>query len=104
MFLRISYPHEMARRATGDTEMSAHGETMRSLSPYLIRRPLWRRAAARLYHAGRDGLARLFPPARDPEAEGPQSAYDLKAYNRNLPKAAWIHGPHNDTWYGHSNN
>jgi nitrite reductase/ring-hydroxylating ferredoxin subunit len=29
-------------------------------------------------------------------------SYDLKKYFRNQPEEAWVHGPHIDTWYGHS--
>src|SRR4029450_11063352 len=28
--------------------------------------------------------------------------YDPKSYHRNLPPAAWAHGPHCDSWAGHS--
>ncbi len=28
--------------------------------------------------------------------------HPLHRYNKGLPKAAWSHGPHIDTWYGHS--
>ena len=31
-------------------------------------------------------------------------AHPLSKYNKGLPKAAWAHGPHIDTWYGHSFN
>lgn len=29
-------------------------------------------------------------------------SYDLISYNRSRPRTAWAHGPHIDTWYGHS--
>lgn len=28
--------------------------------------------------------------------------HPLHKYNKGLPRAAWVHGPHIDTWYGHS--
>jgi len=31
-----------------------------------------------------------------------KKAYNLARYNKNNPQATWAHGPHIDTWYGHS--
>ena len=31
-------------------------------------------------------------------------SHPLSKYNKGLPKAVWSHGPHIDTWYGHSFN
>jgi len=31
-------------------------------------------------------------------------SHPLSKYNKGLPKACWSHGPHIDTWYGHSFN
>ena len=31
-------------------------------------------------------------------------SHPLSKYNKGLPKATWSHGPHIDTWYGHSFN
>ncbi len=50
------------------------------------------------------GIGRIAPSARD----GARSrrvvdpAYDPRGFHRGEPPAAWAHGPHRDTWTGHS--
>ena len=36
------------------------------------------------------------------KSKGKDPKHPLHKYNKGLPKAAWSHGPHIDTWYGHS--
>ena len=36
------------------------------------------------------------------KSKGKDPKHPLHRYNKGLPKAAWSHGPHIDTWYGHS--
>ncbi|MBV8580707.1 MAG: phytanoyl-CoA dioxygenase family protein [Candidatus Eremiobacteraeota bacterium] len=72
LILRVNFPYAVARAADGAAENPGIGR----LSPSV-------RAAA---------AARR---VRDPR-------YDPRGYHRNHPPAAWAHGPHVDSWTGHS--
>jgi nitrite reductase/ring-hydroxylating ferredoxin subunit len=72
LILRVNFPFEMARR----TEAGAENP----------------------------GVGRLSPAVRDlfKARKTIDPVYDPKGYHRNLPPAAWAHGPHLDSWAGHS--
>ena len=70
--LRVNYPYEVALRSSMDAENPGIGR----VSPEV------RRAARQ---------ARVVDPV-----------YDPKGYHGGQPPAAWAHGPHLDTWTGHS--
>jgi nitrite reductase/ring-hydroxylating ferredoxin subunit len=72
LILRVNFPYDVARHADPAAENPGIGR----VSPEV--RPL---AAAR----------RVVDPVFDP-----------KGYHRNHPSAAWAHGPHRDSWTGHS--
>jgi nitrite reductase/ring-hydroxylating ferredoxin subunit len=72
VILRINFPYEVARRADGTAENPGIGR----ISP-------WMRDAAK--------SRRVVDPV-----------YDPKGYHRGHPPAAWAHGPHIDSWAGHS--
>ena len=50
------------------------------------------------------GVGRLSAPVRDlfKARKTIDPVYDPRSYHRNLPPAAWAHGPHCDSWAGHS--
>ena len=50
------------------------------------------------------GIGRVSPQIRETAAQRrvKDPVYDPKAYHRNHPPAAWAHGPHVDSWSGHS--
>ena len=49
------------------------------------------------------GIGRVSSAARrDAPAKVVDPVYDPKGYHRDQPPAAWAHGPHLDTWTGHS--
>ena len=50
------------------------------------------------------GVGRLSASVRDlfKARKTIDPVYDPKSYHRNLPPAAWAHGPHCDSWAGHS--
>jgi nitrite reductase/ring-hydroxylating ferredoxin subunit len=50
------------------------------------------------------GIGRLSCPARKifRARETRDNVYDPKSYHRDHPPAAWAHGPHLDSWTGHS--
>jgi nitrite reductase/ring-hydroxylating ferredoxin subunit len=90
IMVRVHYPHLRARKAKKLAE------------PAYSRSELWRLAKTALKnprflakHAGRRGAEFLTPRAR------PQQ-FNAVAYHGELPTAARAHGPHIDTWYGHS--
>lgn len=70
--LRVNFPYEVALRSAMDAENPGIGRMSASA-----------RAAAQ--------QARVTDPV-----------YDPKGYHRDQPPAAWAHGPHLDTWTGHS--
>ncbi len=72
LILRVNLPYEVARAADGATE--------------------------------NPGIGRLSPSVRDAAAQRrvKDPVYDPKAYHRGHPPAAWAHGPHVDSWSGHS--
>lgn len=70
--LRINYPFEVARNAP----MAAENPGIGRLS-----------AEAKAHYQAN---------------KRPDPSYDPKGYQKNLPPAAWAHGPHLDTWAGHS--
>jgi nitrite reductase/ring-hydroxylating ferredoxin subunit len=72
LILRINFPYEVARRADPTAENPGIGR----VSP-------WMREAAK--------ARRVVDPVFDP-----------KSYHRGHPPAAWAHGPHLDSWAGHS--
>ena len=72
LVLRINFPYEVARRAKVSTENPGSGR----LSPPV-------RAA---YNA-----RKIIDPV-----------FDAKSYHGDNPPAAWAHGPHRDSWTGHS--
>jgi nitrite reductase/ring-hydroxylating ferredoxin subunit len=74
VILRVNFPYEVARLADPMAENPGMGE----VSP-------WMRDVAK--------TRRLIDPV-----------YDPKGYHRNHPPAAWAHGPHVDSWAGHSKN
>jgi nitrite reductase/ring-hydroxylating ferredoxin subunit len=72
LILRINFPYEVARLA----DRSAENPGIGRLSP-----------SVRALHNARKVV--------DP-------VYDPKSYHRDNPPAAWAHGPHRDSWAGHS--
>ncbi len=52
------------------------------------------------------GVGRLSPTVRDifNSRKLIDPVFNPKAYHRGLPPAAWAHGPHLDSWSGHSKN
>lgn len=72
LILRINFPYSVARQATATAENPGIGR----ISP-----------AVRAIAAARR--------VKDP-------VYDPKAYHRDHPPPAWAHGPHLDSWTGHS--
>lgn len=70
--LRINFPYPVARRAAHSAENPGIGRTSESV-----------RVAAR-------------------ESRAVDPVYDPRSYHKNEPPAAWAHGPHLDTWTGHS--
>lgn len=98
--LRINYPFSHAKNASKNTDDPSVGSG-KKISP-----PLWQKA---VHHpsvvAVRAKLTSLLK--RDSLAEMGKaweraSNYDPAAYHKGLPPAAWAHGPHIDTWYGHA--
>jgi nitrite reductase/ring-hydroxylating ferredoxin subunit len=72
LILRVNFPYEIARHADASAENPGIGR----VSP-------WMRDAAR--------ARRVIDPVFDP-----------KGYHKGHPPAAWAHGPHLDSWAGHS--
>lgn len=70
--LRINYPYEIAKLASMNTENPGIGRMSKGARSHFVAN----------------------------KREDP--VYDPKGYQRNLPPAAWAHGPHQDTWTGHS--
>jgi nitrite reductase/ring-hydroxylating ferredoxin subunit len=90
IMVRIHYPHLQARRA---------GKVLDA--PYPIAEK-WRLAKAALKNPRMlaNFVAKNTPKAR---AEKKRTMkYDAVAYHGELPSPARAHGPHVDTWYGHS--
>jgi nitrite reductase/ring-hydroxylating ferredoxin subunit len=50
------------------------------------------------------GIGRVSPAVREIAAQRrvKDPTYDPKSYHQNYPPAAWAHGPHLDSWSGHS--
>lgn len=98
--LRINYPFEQARKASHTTDDPSVG------SPRSARLALWQKLA---YHpklvALRVRISTALGATRAAGDDGSWAAgvdYDPAAYHKKLPPAAWAHGPHIDTWYGHA--
>ncbi|HNX96566.1 MAG TPA: phytanoyl-CoA dioxygenase family protein [Candidatus Aminicenantes bacterium] len=72
LILRVNFPYALARRADPATENPGQGRLSESV-----------RALAQ----SRKVIDRWFNP---------------RAYHRGHPPAAWAHGPHRDSWVGHS--
>jgi nitrite reductase/ring-hydroxylating ferredoxin subunit len=72
LILRVNFPYEIARQADATAENPGIGR----VSP-------WMREAAK--------ARRVIDPVFDP-----------KGYHKGHPPAAWAHGPHLDSWSGHS--
>jgi nitrite reductase/ring-hydroxylating ferredoxin subunit len=70
--LRVNYPYEVAVRASADAENPGIGRVAGSVAGDLRR-------------------TRVVDPV-----------YSPRAYHRDQPPASWAHGPHMDTWTGHS--
>ena len=72
LILRINFPYEVARQG------SSAGEN--------------------------PGIGRVSPGVRElaRSRRTVDPVYDPKSYHNNLPPAAWAHGPHQDSWAGHS--
>jgi nitrite reductase/ring-hydroxylating ferredoxin subunit len=72
LILRVNFPFEVARRTDPGAE--------------------------------NPGVGRLSPSVRDlfRARKTIDPVYDPKGYHRSLPPAAWAHGPHLDSWAGHS--
>lgn len=52
------------------------------------------------------GIGRVDPKVRvmRNSTQNKDPVYDPKGYHKNTPPASWAHGPHKDTWTGHSRN
>ena len=72
LILRINLPYEVAREAPPHAENPGIGRLSQSVRALAASRRV-----------------------KDPR-------YDPKGYHRNHPPAAWAHGPHIDSWTGHS--
>ena len=72
LILRINFPYEAARRSNPRAENPGVGRLSESVRPIFQAR-------------------KVIDPV-----------YDPKAYHRDHPPAAWAHGPHMDSWAGHS--
>jgi nitrite reductase/ring-hydroxylating ferredoxin subunit len=72
LILRINFPYEVARKADPKGENPGIGRVSPSIRP----------------------IAQARRPV-DP-------VYDPKSYHKDHPPAAWAHGPHKDSWAGHS--
>lgn len=72
LILRVNFPYDIARQADATAENPGIGR----LSP-------WMREAARARRVT-------------------DTVYDPKGYHKGHPPAAWAHGPHLDSWTGHS--
>ena len=73
---------------------------------YLILRVNFPFEVARRTDAGAEnpGVGRLSPSVRDlfKSRKTIDPVYDPRGYHRGMPPAAWAHGPHLDSWAGHS--
>lgn len=87
--VRVHYPFAVASKVKSVSGKGADRPSKRGLA---------RRMPMAIARRGRRALARLLGLAAAPT--GP--AFNPARYHRNLPKEAWSHGPHLDTWYGHS--
>ncbi|MDH3689092.1 MAG: Rieske (2Fe-2S) protein [Gammaproteobacteria bacterium] len=93
--LRIVYPFPVARNARSSLShphASDYTSNPQAGDPLTWLDGLVRRGAGRIRGVMR-GLV-----------ERQHTAFDLKKYNRNLPAAAWSHGPHLDSWWGQNLN
>lgn len=90
IMVRIHYPHLQARRAGKIQD-----------APYPISEK-WRLAKAALKNPR---MLKNFVMKNTPKARAEKKRthrYDAVAYHGELPNPARAHGPHVDTWYGHS--
>ena len=86
--VRVNYPYEIARKAG----VRLADFTQRVSTPKDRAKKAIRSAVGAV--ASRVGLR-----VTDPSSS---RADNITSYHRNLPMAAWSHGAHVDTWYGHS--
>lgn len=56
------------------------------------------------YRAENPGIGRVDPQVKilKNSAQKRDDNYDPKSYHKHTPPASWAHGPHKDTWTGHS--
>ncbi|MCZ6717558.1 MAG: Rieske 2Fe-2S domain-containing protein [Gammaproteobacteria bacterium] len=91
--LRISYPYKVARLAPQDSLLSSSGTRDKPAPRWLdsLKSLLLNSRISRPVRSARNALRSAF--------SGP-SQYNIRSYHRGLPRAAWAHGPHKDTWHG----
>lgn len=98
--LRINYPFAQAKhapRTTDDPSVGSGSSATRTLWQKAVHHPRVVRARAKLAHwMNGDRLGQVG------KAWQRSSNYDPAVYHNHLPPAAWAHGPHIDTWYGHA--
>ena len=93
IMLRIHYPFKSALKAKRGNG-GAHPKL--DLARFLNKRAPYLRATSALRRKFRLAVIKLS------KLEHQAVSYNLKKYFRNQPEEAWVHGPHIDTWYGHS--
>lgn len=98
--LRINYPFAQAKNAPKSTDDPSVGsgkkpgltplQKLLNLPPIVAARARWMtlRTGNKLADMGK--------------AWERNAGYDPAEYHKHLPPAAWAHGPHIDTWYGHA--
>jgi nitrite reductase/ring-hydroxylating ferredoxin subunit len=93
IMLRIHYPYKTALKAKKVVHLSKPkgglGRILNKRAPYL-------RLTSTLRRKVRLAVIKMS------KLEHQAVSYNLKKYFRNQPEEAWVHGPHIDTWYGHS--
>jgi nitrite reductase/ring-hydroxylating ferredoxin subunit len=98
--LRINYPFAAARKAPRTSEDPSVGSGRQPKLTLLQKVTTHKRVVATRAH-----LRQLLGGHRAHEVSktwARDANYDLATYHQNLPPAAWAHGPHIDTWYGHA--
>lgn len=98
--LRINYPFAQARHApktTDDPSVGSGSKTSQALWQKALHHPRIVKARAKLNSwVNGNELGEVG------DVWERTASYDPAAYHKNLPPAAWAHGPHIDTWYGHA--
>jgi nitrite reductase/ring-hydroxylating ferredoxin subunit len=93
IMLRIHYPYRSALKAKrGNGGLKAK----RGLARFMNKRGGYSRMTSAVRRKFRLTVIKLS------QLDHQAVSYDLKKYFRNQPEEAWVHGPHIDTWYGHS--